>query len=72
MRHPAFLSGAYDTGFIDRYRAALAPASDDESTTWAAIGAALAARRASSAQQATDGTVVLDTSRVTPSAWRQG
>src|SRR4051812_33087026 len=47
MRHPAFLSGDYDTGFIERHRAELQP--DDPSDTDredAALAVALAAARA--------------------------
>jgi len=70
MRHPAFLAGDYDTGFIERHKAELAPpAIDDETAAWAAIGAALQARAAGVAG---GGQVVLDTSSVIPSAWRRG
>jgi acetyl/propionyl-CoA carboxylase alpha subunit len=66
LRHPAFVAGAYDTGFIDRYRGELAPAELDEtSAAFAAIGAALEARARPGA-----GSRVLDTSAVQPSAWR--
>ncbi len=50
MRHPAFLSGDYDTGFIERHRAELQP--DEPSDTDrqdAAIAVALAAARAAPA-----------------------
>ena len=67
MRHPAFLAGDYDTGFIERHKAELTPpAMDEASQAFAAIGAALAAREAApAAAQA------LDTSAVQPSAWRR-
>jgi acetyl-CoA carboxylase biotin carboxylase subunit len=66
MRHPAFIAGDTDTGFIDRYRAELAPpAIDEESAEWAAIAAALAAAATTGAGGG------LDTSAVQPSAWRR-
>ena len=41
MRHPAFIAGEYDTGFIERHKAELAPAAPDEETaTLAAVVAA--------------------------------
>ena len=67
MRHPAFLAGDYDTGFIERHKAELMPpALDESSQAFAAIGAALAAREAAPAAAQ-----VLDTSAVQPSAWRR-
>jgi acetyl-CoA carboxylase biotin carboxylase subunit len=67
LRHPAFIAGDYDTGFIERYKADLAPpALDAESVDLAAIGAALAARAAPPAPSAE-----LDTSAVEPSEWRR-
>src|SRR5436190_23275212 len=46
MRHPAFVSGDYDTGFIDRHRAELQPAAPTEGELdQAAIAAALQAVR---------------------------
>src|SRR5205085_1956856 len=30
MRHPAFIAGEYDTGFIERHKAQLAPAAADD------------------------------------------
>jgi acetyl-CoA carboxylase biotin carboxylase subunit len=42
MRHPAFIAGDYDTGYIERYKAALTPSPPAaDITTDAAIGAAL-------------------------------
>jgi len=67
MRHPAFLAGDYDTGFIERHKAELMPpALDESSEAFAAIGAALAAREAAPATAQ-----ALDTSAVQPSAWRR-
>ena len=41
MRHPAFIAGEYDTGFIERHKAELAPAAaDDETAMLAAVAAA--------------------------------
>ena len=46
MRHPAFIAGDYDTGFIERHKAELAPAAaDDETATLAAVAAAAQAAR---------------------------
>jgi acetyl-CoA carboxylase, biotin carboxylase subunit len=68
MRHPAFVAGEYDTGFIERHRSELAPPpADEETAEWAAIGAAIAAR-ASGVGAGPE----LDTTRVQPSAWRKG
>jgi acetyl-CoA carboxylase biotin carboxylase subunit len=75
MRHPAFIAGTYDTGFIDRHRADLTPAAaDDETATWAAVGAALEARaKGDKGMPGAGRTIIdLDTSAVTPSAWRRG
>jgi acetyl-CoA carboxylase biotin carboxylase subunit len=70
MRHPAFIAGTYDTGFIERHKADLVPPPiNDETAEWAAIGAALQARAQGVAG---GGQVVLDTSSVIPSAWRRG
>jgi acetyl-CoA carboxylase biotin carboxylase subunit len=47
MRHPAFIAGDYDTGFIERHRADLQPAEPTpEDLDRAAIAAALQAARA--------------------------
>ena len=65
MRHPAFIAGEYDTGFIERHKADLVPpGADEETATYAVIGAALAARAAGA------GDDTLDTTGVVPSAWR--
>jgi len=68
MRHPAFIAGEYDTGFIERHKAELVPPALDAATeAFAAIVAALAAREAApAAAQA------LDTSAVQLSEWRRG
>ena len=45
MRHPAFIAGEYDTGFIERHKAELQPAAPDEETaTLAAVVAAAEAQ----------------------------
>ncbi|HEY4185593.1 MAG TPA: acetyl-CoA carboxylase biotin carboxylase subunit [Polyangia bacterium] len=68
MRHPAFVAGEYDTGFIERHKAdLLPPALDDESALFVAVGAALTARAAAPAAGG-----VLDSAAVQPSAWRRG
>ncbi len=68
MRHPAFLRGDYDTGFIERHRAELAqPAPDDETAALAAIASAAAAARAGGVAAASD----LDLSQTHPSPWRR-
>jgi acetyl-CoA carboxylase, biotin carboxylase subunit len=56
MRNPAFLSGDYDTGFIERHRAELTPAEpDEEAREQAAIAAALVAARAEPPSPPEDG-----------------
>ena len=46
MRHPRFIAGEYDTGFIERHKAELAPPpADAETPTLAAIAAAAQAAR---------------------------
>jgi acetyl-CoA carboxylase biotin carboxylase subunit len=67
MRHPAFIAGEYDTGFIERHKAQLAPAAaDDETAALAAIAAA-----AQAASEAAEAAGTLDLSRTQPSAWRR-
>jgi acetyl/propionyl-CoA carboxylase alpha subunit len=66
MRHPAFIAGEYDTGFIERHKAELAPAAADEET---AMMAAVAAAAHAAGEAAESGTT-LDLSRTQPSAWR--
>jgi acetyl/propionyl-CoA carboxylase alpha subunit len=41
LRHPAFIAGEYDTGFIGRNAKELAPTADDAELTAAIIAAAL-------------------------------
>src|SRR6187551_1225056 len=66
MRHPAFIAGEYDTGFIERHKAELAPAAaDDETAMLAAVAAA-----AHAAGEAAATTSDLDLSKTQPSAWR--
>jgi acetyl-CoA carboxylase biotin carboxylase subunit len=67
MRHPAFVAGEYDTGFIDRHKAELAPAAaDDETATLAAIAAAVQAAKNGGDGAASE----LDLSATQLSAWR--
>ena len=67
MRHPAFIAGDYDTGFIERHKAELAPAAaDDETATLAAVAAAAQAADARRRRS----TSALDLSQTQPSAWR--
>jgi acetyl-CoA carboxylase biotin carboxylase subunit len=67
MRHAAFLAGEYDTGFIDRHKAELAPAEpDDETAELAAVAAALAAAQAEAREE-----TELDSSGVQLSSWRR-
>ncbi|HEY6477510.1 MAG TPA: acetyl-CoA carboxylase biotin carboxylase subunit [Polyangia bacterium] len=67
MRHPAFLRGDYDTGFIERHKAELAqPPPDEETAALAAIAAAAAAARAGGGA-----TSDLDLSQTQPSPWRR-
>ncbi len=69
MRHPSFISGDYDTGFIERHKAALAqPAPDDETAALAALAAALAASKVGGGG---GGTSNLDLSQTQPSSWRR-
>jgi acetyl-CoA carboxylase, biotin carboxylase subunit len=69
MRHPAFIAGDTDTGFIERHKAALAPATPDEDTaTLAAIAAAVHANENNPG--ATPGAEV-DLSKTEISAWRR-
>ena len=66
MRHPAFVAGDYDTGFIERHKAELAPAAaDDETAMLAAVAAA-----AHAAGEAAAAASELDLSKTQPSAWR--
>ncbi len=68
MRHPAFIAGDYDTGFIERHKAELTqPPSDEETATLAAIAAAAEAARAGGGEASSD----LDLSQTQPSQWRR-
>ncbi|HEY2728817.1 MAG TPA: acetyl-CoA carboxylase biotin carboxylase subunit [Polyangia bacterium] len=69
MRHAAFFAGDYDTGFIERHKAELAPAPPDEETaTLAAIAAAAHARaRGTGDAPGAD----LDLSKTEIPAWRR-
>jgi acetyl-CoA carboxylase biotin carboxylase subunit len=68
MRHPAFIAGDYDTGFIERHKAELTqPAADDETAVLAAIAAAAAVARAGGGGPSSD----LDLSQTQPSPWRR-
>ena len=68
MRHPAFVAGDTDTGFIERHKQdLLAPATPTEREAEdAAIAAALQAARAEPAPLSADGATT------EPSAWRRG
>jgi acetyl-CoA carboxylase, biotin carboxylase subunit len=69
MRHPAFIAGEYDTGFIERHKSELQPAAPDEDTaTLAAVVAAAHARA-----QGTDDApgADLDLSQTEIPAWRR-
>jgi len=67
LRHPKFIAGDYDTGFIERHKADLMPPAADEATRHAAVvAAALTAHAAGAGREP-----VLDTSAVQPSAWRR-
>jgi acetyl-CoA carboxylase biotin carboxylase subunit len=71
MRHPQFIAGDYDTGFIERHKAALAPpAPDAETAALAAIAAAAQTIRDGSTAPG-DRELALDLSRSQPSAWRK-
>jgi acetyl-CoA carboxylase biotin carboxylase subunit len=68
MRNAAFAAGEYDTGFIERHKADLAPAeADAETAELAAIAAALRVRAAGGP----GATVDLDLSATRPSEWRR-
>ncbi len=68
MRHPAFIAGDYDTGFIERHKAELTqPPSDEETAALAAIAAAAEAARAGGGGTSSD----LDLSQTQPSQWRR-
>jgi acetyl-CoA carboxylase biotin carboxylase subunit len=69
MRHPAFIAGEYDTGFIERHKAELQPsAPDEEAATLAAIVAAAEAQARGTAGGAAN---ELDLSKTEIPAWRR-
>jgi acetyl-CoA carboxylase biotin carboxylase subunit len=69
MRHPAFIAGEYDTGFIERHKAELAPAAPDEETATlaAVVAAAHAQARGAGGAPGAD----LDLSKTEIPAWRK-
>jgi acetyl-CoA carboxylase biotin carboxylase subunit len=69
MRHPAFIAGEYDTGFIERHKAELAPAAPDEETATLAAVLVAAHAKARGAGDAPSGE--LDLSRTEIPAWRK-
>jgi acetyl/propionyl-CoA carboxylase alpha subunit len=69
MRHAAFVAGDYDTGFIERHKAELAPAPPDEETATLAAIAAAAHVRARGTGGATGAD--LDLSKTEIPAWRR-
>ena len=69
MRHAAFIAGDYDTGFIERHKAELAPAAPDEETATLAAIAAAAHARARGAGDAPGAD--LDLSQTEIPAWRR-
>jgi acetyl/propionyl-CoA carboxylase alpha subunit len=70
MRHPQFIAGDYDTGFIERHKAALTPpAPDAETAALAAIAAAAQSIR--DGNPTGDRDLSLDLSQSQPSAWRK-
>jgi acetyl-CoA carboxylase biotin carboxylase subunit len=71
MRHPAFLAGEYDTGFIERHKSELAPVEPDEATAAIAAAAAALQARVTGATSSEAGGE-LDLSGTQPSAWRRG
>jgi acetyl-CoA carboxylase biotin carboxylase subunit len=67
MRHPAFIAGETDTGFIDRHKATLQPATpDEEAAELAAIVAAAHAK-----EQGPEEGGGLDLSKTEIPAWRR-
>jgi acetyl-CoA carboxylase biotin carboxylase subunit len=67
MRHPAFLAGEYDTGFIDRHKQELLPLEPDQET--ASLAAAVAALHTAEADARAE--AELDSSQTQLSAWRR-
>src|SRR6266545_1282702 len=73
MRHPKFVAGEYDTGFIERHKPDLVPPPADDETARLAALAAAAYAASEGGGIATGGSseLALDTSRAQPSAWRR-
>jgi acetyl/propionyl-CoA carboxylase alpha subunit len=69
MRHPAFIAGETDTGFIERHKAALLPATPDEEA--AELAAIIAAAHARENGAGGDASGDLDLSQVEIPAWRR-
>ena len=71
LRHPAFVAGDYDTGFIGREAAALAPSADADETLAAMLAATLdrVVGRPAGATAALTAEVPASSA---PSAWRGG
>jgi acetyl-CoA carboxylase biotin carboxylase subunit len=69
MRHPAFIAGDYDTGFIERHKAELQPAAPDEET--AALAAVVAAAHARAQGTGDAPGADLDLSKTEIPAWRR-
>ena len=69
MRHPAFIAGEYDTGFIERHKAELAPAAPDEET--ATLAAVVAAAQAQAHAEGGAFGADLDLSKTEIPAWRK-
>jgi acetyl-CoA carboxylase biotin carboxylase subunit len=69
MRHPAFIAGDYDTGFIERHKAELQPASPDEET--ATLAAVVAAAHAQAQGGPAAAAADLDLSSTAIPAWRR-
>jgi acetyl-CoA carboxylase biotin carboxylase subunit len=69
MRHPAFIAGETDTGFIERHKAALAPMTPDEEA--AELAAIVAAAHAQEKGTGEDPGAGLDLSKTEIPAWRK-
>ena len=67
--NPAFIAGETDTGFIERHKAALAPATPDEEM--AALAAIVAAAQAQQSGTGEDPGAGLDLSKTEIPAWRR-
>jgi acetyl/propionyl-CoA carboxylase alpha subunit len=69
MRHPAFIAGETDTGFIERHKAQLQPATPDEEA--AMLAAIVAAAHAQEKGTGEDPGAELDLSKTEIPAWRR-